>query len=90
MNKQNFITCSRRIFLVRFSRSTERYIVQDKELFALIKANEGEPIEMIKVSETYDPKFKRCSKALILRQFSWDTEIIEYFKKLPYFKGVKF
>jgi hypothetical protein len=87
--KNKFISNSRRIFLVKFNNSTEIFIVQDRQLFELIKENDG-VIEFIKMSESYNVKFVRCSRAVILRQFNWDTEVIQYFKTLSYFKGVKY
>ena len=86
---KKFISNSRRIFLVKFTNSTEIFIVQDRQLFELIKENDG-VIEFIEISESHNVKFVRCAKAVILRQFNWDTEIIEYFKTLSYFKGVKY
>ena len=87
--KKSFISTSRRIFLVKFTTSTEKFIVQDRELFDLIKEI-NEPIEFIRASEFYEIKFKRFAKLSILNQFSWDTEVIEYFKTLSYFNNVKF
>lgn len=87
---KKFISNSRRIFLVKFRQSTELFIVQDRELFDLLITNEHMHIEFIKHSEDYQIKFKRCAKSVILKQFSWDTEIIEYLTKRVYFKGVKY
>lgn len=87
--QNKFISTSRRVFLVKFRTSTEQFIVQDRKLFDLVKHFDGQ-IDFIKMSETYNIKFVKCPKSVILRQFSWDTEVIQYFKNLPYFKGVKF
>ena len=85
------ISTNRRVFLIKFIQSTECFIVQDKELFHVIKNNieEKGQIDFIKQSDSYIPKFKMCAKSLILTQFNWDTESYLYFKSLPYFKGVK-
>lgn len=87
---KKFISNSRRIFLVKFRQSTEQFIVQDGQLFELLKENKDMHIDFIKCSEDYTIKFKRCAKDVILRQFNYDTEAIEYLTKLPYFRGVKY
>lgn len=87
MKAKKHISNSRRIFLVKFNESTELFIVQNRELFDLIKENTDMTLDFIKISDDYIPKFKRCKREVILNQFSWDTGVIEHFKKLSYFKG---
>jgi hypothetical protein len=88
--QNQFISTSRRIFLVKFHQSTEIFIVQDRQLFELIKSNKRMSPEYIKMSESHLPNFKRCAREFILNQFSYNTEAIEYFKKLSFFSGTKF
>ena len=82
---QKFISNSRRIFLVKFRNSSEQFIVQGRQLYDIIKNFDGQ-IEFIKMSETSEIKFTiREVKTRILKQFSWDTEVLQYFLTLPYF-----
>ena len=82
---QKFISNSHRIFLVKFRNSSEQFIVQGRQLYDIIKNFDGQ-IEFIKMSETSEIKFTiREVKTRILKQFSWDTEVLQYFLTLPYF-----
>lgn len=75
-------------YLVKFQfQSTEcRFIVQGSGLMDCLKKYDKNGIEYIREFDPCAGKFKRVSRADILQNFSWDTEVFQYLKGHYYFK----
>ena len=84
--KENVINCNQRVtYLVKFQFSgNQHYIVQNDGLIDVLKAHE-KPLEFIKKFDFEKQKFVRVSKSEILDNYSYETEILLYIEKHPYF-----
>ena len=84
--KENVINCNQRVtYLVKFQFSgNQHYIVQNDGLMDVLKAHE-KPLEFIKKFDFEKQKFVRVSKSEILDNYSYETEILLYIEKHPYF-----
>lgn len=86
-----------RIFLVQFqfNGSDGAYIFENAtDLMELLKIREANRdtrgIEFLKTFDYKDFKFKNISRPDFLKFVDYETEAMEYFKKHPYFKSLKF
>ena len=86
-----------RTFLVQFqfNGSDGAYIFKNAtDLMELLKTREANGdtrgIEFLKTFDSKDFKFKNISRPDFLKFADYETEAMEYFKKHPYFKSVKF
>ena len=70
----------------RWQLGNAYYIVQSEGLMNVLKNEDKNGIEFIKVLDPSSAKFVRSSKNDILNEFSFDTEMALYLSKHYYFR----
>lgn len=94
MKTSNIINLDRRTFFIKFQNmsTNARFIFQDgAELMAIIQNHEKNylpGIEFIKELDVMDGKFKRVSRADLLRLFDYETEAHLFLSKHYFFKNI--
>jgi hypothetical protein len=70
----------------RYQCTNNKYIVQREGLIQVLKNEDKNGIEFIKVFDFDNDKFKRISRKEILQNYTFDTESIEYLTNHYFFK----
>lgn len=87
--KESVINCHQcNVFLVtfRYQLGNSKYICQMDGLIDVLKNEDKNGIESIKVFHFPSNSFKRVSRKEILNNYTFDTEIFEYLSNHYFFK----
>jgi len=87
--KENVINCNQRdtyLITFQFQGCNNKYIVQSSGLMNVLKNEDKNGIESIKIFDSVSGSFKRVSREKILNVYKYDTEDYLYLKDHYFFR----